>query len=1224
LEQQPCKNVVVGRYKETYVAEPRLGWSFAGWEGCNNLENSCAFDVQNVPRKFWFKAVRPLIAKFSSGVEFSFTPSDLVLDKDRNVAYIVDKTTKRLYVFNLEDFSVVKYIEFQYIPRKLAMSQDGVNIYVALSVQEHSPIWLKEDQEGYLAVIDAESFREISLIHLDIDPYDFVIAQGNKLIVSSGSGQWADVHAYNLDDGSFLGGDTLYEQSKLTLHPSGEWVFASDPMYISPGDIRKFDIASEGITLIGDSPYHGEYPINGDIWVTPGGRYLISRGGHVFNTSDMTYVRSIDIKGLAIDDLTFDASENIFIAALNDIFSDSYTSNDAGLYTYNLTSFELISQIDGAVGIDFLLLNSDSVIGFDKSEPESLVSLFDHPCQNCIVNVSPQASFAIAPEEGSTADLYFFDARLSVDSEDGAILQYRWDLDGDGVWDSDFSVKNNIAEKKYTLAGNKTVSLQVKDSLGAVAAVTHSFEVAFGNDYGLPLQNIVHIQPELRPEQALIDSARKLVYVIDDDRKRLTVRDLETSLAVRYFDFGFNPYDLTMSPDGRELYVLITDQEDHRSREETGVYVVVFDLDLMATVNAFFINAYPYSVAALDQSRLLVLEATKNHDDYLAVYDTRTGERLDVQEVLGNGGGLFVNNAKKSILVVNQSEYAQKFSYDDSAIMPVEEFISGYYNNLSLPLWFTPDGNQIITSNKLILNASDLSLVRNIYQEGDITDFFGTGFVIVKLLDVKFDADENVAFVVTEQIHNSRDGNGMGDTYIRAFNLDSFEYINQIMINPDYISFEVVDEFLYEFSVNGSTTNEQVVNIYPHFCVGCGSNSAPVAQISYTPVSGNITEVYSFDASLSVDEEDEMDLKYRWDVNGDGAWETGFSDDPILLHRFSVPGNYEVILQVKDSLGVVDTSSVVISVANGIYQGESMALSAFDFEFNVSDVELDSKRGFLYVSDSENKKLWVINLKTGVVVKSFEFSFTPDQLSISAADERLFLGLFEGDVTDGYVGLVAIFDLEQQEQINIFNVDYKPLNVAQLNGRIIVSRYGSGMYLYDYSDGSKISEIGTEGELISLQLQVDALQGYLYTSRLRLTQGTVRKYQLVNDVFELVVRSNLQAFNFWLTPNGRNLITEDGVVISAGSLRAYTNLSDDWPRSRAAISTITFDEENNLMYVGTSSGLGLYVHDLSPLAFVESPSESVHLGWIFVHESKFYGFRTTTEGVSSFYRYELQ
>ncbi|MFT5483802.1 MAG: hypothetical protein ACI9GW_002461 [Halieaceae bacterium] len=45
LEDQPCANFVVGNYAVTYIAIPRAGWIFSGWEGCGTQFPDCTFNV---------------------------------------------------------------------------------------------------------------------------------------------------------------------------------------------------------------------------------------------------------------------------------------------------------------------------------------------------------------------------------------------------------------------------------------------------------------------------------------------------------------------------------------------------------------------------------------------------------------------------------------------------------------------------------------------------------------------------------------------------------------------------------------------------------------------------------------------------------------------------------------------------------------------------------------------------------------------------------------------------------------------------------------------------------------------------------------------------------------------------------------------------------------------------------------------------------------------------
>ena len=65
LEDQPCPNHVAGNYDVTYTAIPRAGWTFSGWEGCNNQSPQCSFSVPSSTVKLhWGKTVPALVASF--------------------------------------------------------------------------------------------------------------------------------------------------------------------------------------------------------------------------------------------------------------------------------------------------------------------------------------------------------------------------------------------------------------------------------------------------------------------------------------------------------------------------------------------------------------------------------------------------------------------------------------------------------------------------------------------------------------------------------------------------------------------------------------------------------------------------------------------------------------------------------------------------------------------------------------------------------------------------------------------------------------------------------------------------------------------------------------------------------------------------------------------------------------------------------------------------------
>ena len=95
------------------------------------------------------------------------------------------------------------------------------------------------------------------------------------------------------------------------------------------------------------------------------------------------------------------------------------------------------------------------------------------PC----ANTNPNASFTIDSEIGSLGKEFAFDAFLSSDREtESNQLNFRWDWESDGVFDTSFS-DNPQATHSYQTTGEKTITLQVRDEGGFVGSTSKTVTV---------------------------------------------------------------------------------------------------------------------------------------------------------------------------------------------------------------------------------------------------------------------------------------------------------------------------------------------------------------------------------------------------------------------------------------------------------------------------------------------------------------------------------------------------------------------------------------------------------------------------------------------------------------------------------------------------------------------------------------------------------------------------
>jgi uncharacterized protein (TIGR02145 family) len=98
-------------------------------------------------------------------------------------------------------------------------------------------------------------------------------------------------------------------------------------------------------------------------------------------------------------------------------------------------------------------------------------------------------------------------------------------------------------------------------------------------------------------------------------------------------------------------------------------------------------------------------------------------------------------------------------------------------------------------------------------------------------------------------------------------------------------------------------------------------NNPPVASFTVTPTTGNTSATFNFDASASHDDNDPLSsLKFRWDWENDGNWDTQFSNDPTSTHQYGTEGDYTIKLLVQDTEGLSGMDTRQVTVTNPPFQ----------------------------------------------------------------------------------------------------------------------------------------------------------------------------------------------------------------------------------------------------------------------------------------------------------------
>lgn len=125
------------------------------------------------------------------------------------------------------------------------------------------------------------------------------------------------------------------------------------------------------------------------------------------------------------------------------------------------------------------LINKPSPLEFCANQTGGVLS------QGCPPLVPPTANATFDPETVYVGDTVTFDASSSTDERSTIeTMVFRWDFDGDGLWDNYTSSRDVRIEHVYDNPGDYTVFLQVQDGDGLTSIATLNVTVLTGNGGG--------------------------------------------------------------------------------------------------------------------------------------------------------------------------------------------------------------------------------------------------------------------------------------------------------------------------------------------------------------------------------------------------------------------------------------------------------------------------------------------------------------------------------------------------------------------------------------------------------------------------------------------------------------------------------------------------------------------------------------------------------------------
>lgn len=196
---------------------------------------------------------------------------------------MIDEAPNALYVYDPVAKAETRVL-LSLTPIAVSVSPDGKFAAVA--------------HDGYVSYVDLAGATVVRVIPVPARVAEVVLA-GNGYAYAFGGSSFESLRAVNVATGAVTTiGSYWGYTGRARLHPGGAWIYSADQS-VSPADIRRLDVSGGATVTSYDSPYHGDYAMCGDLWISEDGARIFTACGNTFRATatratDMTYAGKLE------------------------------------------------------------------------------------------------------------------------------------------------------------------------------------------------------------------------------------------------------------------------------------------------------------------------------------------------------------------------------------------------------------------------------------------------------------------------------------------------------------------------------------------------------------------------------------------------------------------------------------------------------------------------------------------------------------------------------------------------------------------------------------------------------------------------------------------------------------------------------------------------------------------------------------------------------------------
>jgi chitinase len=380
--QPDTVNITAATYNSVPVANAGANqFTVAGPSAVVNLDGSASSDADGDPLAFvWSFIAKPAgstailssatatAPTFTADKEGVYTISLIVNDGQVNSTAATVTVKAYRYIDNLS-FRVIDAEYSKQLNKIIAVASQpsnqlhiydpvtetdtAVNLNLVPTCVSVSPdgLYAAVGHNAWVSYVNLSTGTLVKTVAVTADVFDVVLADNGYVYAFPRIDQWVEIHCIKISDGTETTSESwsIRAGTRAKLHPGGTAIYGADNG-LSPADIEKYDISGGTASYLYDSPYHGDYAMCGDLWMSEDGLRIFTRCGNVFRSSPNRYS-----SGTTPEDMTYNgALQNLSsvrhlshsqtigkVAAIPDnTYSNANADTEVWTFTYDYLTFQ--------------------------------------------------------------------------------------------------------------------------------------------------------------------------------------------------------------------------------------------------------------------------------------------------------------------------------------------------------------------------------------------------------------------------------------------------------------------------------------------------------------------------------------------------------------------------------------------------------------------------------------------------------------------------------------------------------------------------------------------------------------------------------------------------------------------------------------------------------------------------------------------------------------------